>query len=282
LIAVFHPAGRNGRPKEVEMKRGNWTWAFVLACLATGAGWDAHLGANDLCGATVTADVRLDHDLVCTGDGLIIGADGISVDLNGHTVTGPGSGAGILVGGRADITIAGGVIRNFAVAIRLNAATGVVIRNTEFAGNGEALDLQAGSIGNTVKENVFRDSTIRAIMLRSNSRDNDIKSNILTGNRIGILVFGGIDNQIKDNVVSGSGLAGIRLNVIATGNVIKHNTVDASPVGIDFIVTPTGSATGNELKDNTLSGNACGLNGPTSGNTLKDNHFVGNVADVCS
>jgi len=264
------------------MKRGSWNGAFILACLAAGASWEGRVRANDLCGATVTADVRLDHDLVCTGDGLVIGADGVSVDLNGHTMTGPGSGIGIFVGGRADVTIAGGVIRNFGVAIRLNTATGVVIRNSEFAGNAEALDLQAGSIGNSVKENVFRDSTIRAIMLRGNSRGNDIKNNVFTGNRIGILVFGGIDNQIKDNLVSGSSLAGIRFNVIATGNVIKDNTIAAGAAGIEFVVTPTGSATGNELKDNTLSGNVCGLTGPTSGNTLKDNHFVGNVADVCS
>ena len=264
------------------MKRGNWTWAFVLACLAAGVGWGGHLSANDLCGATVTADVRLDRDLECAGDGLVVGADGITVDLNGHTMTGPGSGVGISIGGRADVTIAGGVIRNFGVAIRLTAATGVVIRNSEFAGNGEALDLQAGSIGNSIKENVFRDSTIRAIMLRSNARDNDVKGNVFTGNRIGILVFGGIDNDIKDNFVFGSGLAGIRLNVIAADNVIKNNTIAAGAAGIDFIVTATGSATGNELKDNTLRENTCGLTGPTTGNTLKDNHFVANVTDVCT
>ena len=258
------------------------TRLLLGVCLAIGAGWGSGAGANDLCGLTLTGNLRLDHDLVCAGDGLIVGADGIRVDLNGHSITGSGIGTGIVVVGRTDVTIEGGVVQNFAVAIRLNDATGVVIRHGEFAGNGELLDMQAGTIGNSIKENVFRDSTVRAIMLRGNVRDNEIKNNTLIGNRLGILVFAGADNEIKDNFVSGSSLAGIRLNVFATGNVIKDNTIAASAAGFEFLVTPTGSAIGNELKANTITGNACALKGPTSGNLLKDNLLEGNAADSCS
>ena len=42
--------------------------------------------ADDLCGATIVEDVKLHHDLVCAGVGLIVGADGISINLNGHTI----------------------------------------------------------------------------------------------------------------------------------------------------------------------------------------------------
>ncbi len=252
---------------------------FLLAWLTLGAAGSA--AASDLCGATVTGDVRLDHDLVCAGDGLIVGADGLRIDLNGHTIAGLGSGLGIVVIGRSDVTIAGGVIRNFAVALRLNTATGIVIRHNEFVDNGEAIDAQAGSVGNTIKENVFRGSTVRAIMLRGSSQDNDIKNNVFAGNRIGVLVFGSVDSQIKDNIFSGSSLAAIRLNVIATGNTIKDNTIGSGAAGIEFLITPTGSAAGNEFKANSLIENACGLKGPTAGNTFKDNSFEGNVANIC-
>ena len=41
------------------------------------------------CGQVLTAGVRLDNDLVdCPGNGLVIGAAGITVDLNGHRVDG--------------------------------------------------------------------------------------------------------------------------------------------------------------------------------------------------
>ena len=116
----------------------------------------------------------------------------------------------------------------------------------------------------------------------NDSSENDIKNNAFTGNRVGILVFGGVNNTLKQNIVSGSTLAGIRLNVIATGNVLKDNTTTSNVVGIEFIVTSTGSAIGNDLNGNTIATNGCGLKGPTAGNDLKNNSFEGNVADTCS
>ena len=254
--------------------------AFLLTCLP--ALFVPALAADDLCGATILDDLKLDHDLACTGDGLIVGADGIRIDLNGHTLSGSGVGAGIVVTGRTNISISGGTVTNFAVAVRVNTSTDVVIKHNEFVANPEGIDLQAGSVGNTVKDNAFRDSATRGIMLRSNSSENDIKNNTFTGNRVGILVFGGVNNTLKHNSVSGSTLAGIRLNVIATGNVLKGNTVTSNFAGIEFLVTVTGSATGNDLNENTIVTNDCGLKGPTAGNDLKNNFFEGNGADTCS
>jgi parallel beta-helix repeat protein len=254
--------------------------AFLVACLLTL--FVPAMAADDLCGATILQDLKLDHDLACTDGGLIVGADGIKIDLNGYTIAGTGIGVGITVTGRTDISISGGTIRNFAVAVRVNSSTDAVIKHNEIAENPEGVDCQAGCVGNTIKDNLFRDSSTRGIMLRSNSRDNDVKNNTFTGNRVGILVFGGVDNTLKNNLVSGSSLAGIRLNVIATGNVLKDNIVSSNVVGIEFIVTPTGSAVGNNLEGNTLATNTCGLKGPTAGNDFKNNSFEGNVADTCS
>jgi parallel beta-helix repeat protein len=254
--------------------------ALLLACLPVAFAVTGT--ADDLCGATILDNLRLDQDLVCLGDGLIVGADRLTIDLNGHTISGVGVGVGIIVTGRTDVSITNGTIRDFAIGIRLNTATDVVIKHNAFTRNLEGIDLQSGSVGNTVKNNRFSDSATRAIMLRSNSRDNDIKDNDFTNNRIGILVFGGVDNTLKNNLVSGSTLAGVRLNVIATGNVLKDNRIVSNATGVDFIVTPTGSATGNELKGNTIATNDCGVKGLTAGNSFTGNMFDGNVADTCS
>jgi len=254
--------------------------ALMLACLATCVVLAAT--TSDLCGATILEDLKLDDDLTCTGDGLIVGADGIRIDLNGYTLSGSGVGAGMVVTGRSNVSISGGTVRNFAVALRVNTSTDLVVKHMEFVANLEGIDLQSGSIGNTIKDSAFRDSTTRGIMLRGDSRENDIKNNTFTGNRIGILVFGGIDNTLKQNIVSGSTLVGIRLNVIATGNDLKDNTITSNFVGIEFLVTPTGSAAGNDLKGNTIVTNDCGLKGPTAGNDMKNNFFDGNGADTCS
>ena len=42
------------------------------------------------CGEVVEGLVELNSDLDCSGDGLIVGADEMTVRLNGHTIMGPG------------------------------------------------------------------------------------------------------------------------------------------------------------------------------------------------
>ncbi|WP_432492366.1 right-handed parallel beta-helix repeat-containing protein [Kineococcus auxinigenes] len=78
------------------------------------------------CGETITADVRLAADLRCPGpSGLVVAADGVEVDLDGHEITGPG-----LVAGRSaaahgisveahDVTIRGGRIAGWDVGVRV-------------------------------------------------------------------------------------------------------------------------------------------------------------------
>ncbi len=98
--------------------------------------------------------------------------------------------------------------------------------------------LRPASVGNTVKDNLFQGHTIRAIMLRGGSSDNDVKNNTFIANRIGVLVFGATDTELKDNLISESTLAGIRFNVAATGNTIKDNILTSNLAGIDFVVHP--------------------------------------------
>ena len=44
------------------------------------------------CGAVLTSNTKLTSNLTCdaSGDALSIGADGVTLNLNGHTITGPG------------------------------------------------------------------------------------------------------------------------------------------------------------------------------------------------
>ena len=253
--------------------------AFLLACLpATFARADA---ADDLCGAIIVENLKLDQDLTCAGNGLIVGADGIKLDLKGHTIMGSGSGVGVTVAGRTDVSISGGTVRNFEAGVRVNNSTDVVVKHNEFRENTDGVDLQPGSRGNTIKDNAFWDNRARGIMLRPFSVDNVVKENTFTGNRIGILLFGAVDSTVKENIVSASLIAGIRVNVIATGNLILENTLTTNPAGIEFVVTPTGSAKGNAFVENRIAMNTCGLKGPTDGNTFEENVFEENGADTC-
>src|SRR6185503_5706024 len=67
------------------------TALVTAAILALGGG--QALASHVACGDVITKDTRLDSDLIdCSGPGIVIGADGIALDLDGHTIDGLGGG----------------------------------------------------------------------------------------------------------------------------------------------------------------------------------------------
>jgi hypothetical protein len=97
----------------------------ALALLVSGAlaGSGATAWAKPLhCGDTVTTNTTLHADLTdCPGNGLVIGADRVTLNLNGHAITGNLEGA---VGidnsaGHDGVTIMNGAVRNFTNGVLL-------------------------------------------------------------------------------------------------------------------------------------------------------------------
>ena len=239
-------------------------------------------GAEDLCGATISDDLRLDQDLVCLADGLTVGADGIQINLDGHSITGAGSGVGIKIEGHSGVTIFGdGTIANFMTGVRIVGSAEVVIKDTVLDGHVDGIDVQAGSRGIVIKANEISSNSTRGIMLRSGVTDVDVKNNTFTGNRVGVLVNGPTRSVVRANFITSSPLAGIRVGTTATANLLLDNIVVANLAGIEFLTAAGAGATGNTIKDNTVTANECGLKGPTTGNRLQGNYIAANTVDIC-
>src|SRR5215217_1981024 len=90
----------------------------MSGCLALTAGQAS--ASHVSCGDTITADTTLDSDLVnCPSNGIVIGVDDITLDLNGHTIDGDGElqdcegepcDFGVLNEGHAEVTVRGGSV----------------------------------------------------------------------------------------------------------------------------------------------------------------------------
>lgn len=68
--------------------------ALLIGAIAGGLaiGGGQALAAQVKCGDTITKDTKLHKDLVnCPSNGIVIGADRITLDLNGHTIDGDGT-----------------------------------------------------------------------------------------------------------------------------------------------------------------------------------------------
>jgi hypothetical protein len=202
---------------------------------------------NVSCGQTITIDTTLTSDVgPCPGDGVLIGADGITLNLNGHQIVGDfnegasGEFAGIRLPSRSNVTVAGnrGSVAEGRVA---GFEAGVVV-------NGGSRN----NIGNLViEDNVGRDDPFNAEL----------------GD--GIVIFDSASNQIVNNVVSGNGIFdGIGIlgpdsdNTRIQGNVVSgtRGPSDGGPAGQGIIVNGTTEAdaatliSGTRIFDNAVSG----------------------------
>lgn len=91
------------------------------------------------CGDTILTDTKLKNHLFdCPGDGLIIGAPGITLNLNGKRITGSGdaSTVGVAIQGVADVTIRNGTIRNFGTQVFIQNSNGTQVRSMNLRGPG--------------------------------------------------------------------------------------------------------------------------------------------------
>ena len=98
------------------------TLVLVLSCAPAFAG-----GASF--GDTVTGNVKLTCDLQGAGNGLIVGADNITIDLNGYVLEGDGTGIGIDISNHQKVTIKNGTITNFGECVYAELADKLKLKN---------------------------------------------------------------------------------------------------------------------------------------------------------
>jgi hypothetical protein len=137
-------------------------------------------------GATITKSTRLTQDLTnCPGVGIRIGADAITLDLNGHTVSAAAKrnpkAHGILNVGHDRVTIEGGTVQGFgAYGVRLAG----VQRN-------HVVDMKMTA-------------NFTGIGLVESSHDL-IERSAMTGSRfVGVNLTGGTANRVVHNQIAGS------------------------------------------------------------------------------
>lgn len=245
----------------------------------------AHTNQAVQCGQTLTHSVKLSKDLVnCPGDGLVIGANGITVDLNGHTVDGvvtqtdcpqgpPEPGAGILNRGAHDgVTIKNGSVRQFNNGVAAGS-------DTDGMSDSRAHHL-------TVRDNRFGGISLGSGGGAAATANNRIDHNLVSGTRCGpgIKLNTGQANLITDNRVKDSGGIVVCCGEATDGNVVARNWVSGGQ-GFAILVFFSGNS---RVVENRLSdvGEGILISGGSSNAIVKDNaivraHGAGIVVESC-
>ena len=228
----------------------------LVGGLMTMGGHQAQAG-DVSCGDTLTADTALHEGLTCAGAGLTIGADDITLNCKGHTLTGNGTNIGIRLDGVSGVTVKNCHVSDFGIGFSLQGSSGNTLKENAATGNTSpgsgAYTLRSGSNGNTLKENTATGNSGRGFLVGSGSSENTLKENIATGNNFRGFDLGGDsnDNTFKGNVAIDNGSAGFVVSDGATGNVLKGNVSTRSSFE-GFAIFSSG---------NTLKGNTADLNG---------------------
>jgi hypothetical protein len=178
--------------------------AFALPSGALAKGGALH------CGQTVRTDVTLTADLDCSSggtNGLYIGKDGVTVDLNHHKIIGAGGDdgyEGIENDGYNDVTIENGTIEGFKDQILLNDVVANKVSHTYLnpssIGYYNGVLLNNGS-GTKLTDNHINDAHL-SIQAKSGSA-NLILRNRFTNASYGLWTQGETGDKVVDNVSDG-------------------------------------------------------------------------------
>jgi hypothetical protein len=196
--------------------------AVALLALGPGAASTQPL----TCGQTITRDTTLHADLgPCPGDGLVIGADNVTLDLNGHSVTGQRSIPS--VGIKDDLGHHGTVIENGEVTAFERQIVLDATDHGRVSGITEPCCLDDGGIEVYGSHNLVtrNDTSLTFEMIVSGSGNRITHNHVVAINRG--LVVQGRRNLVQANTV-GAFEEGIA--VAGSGNVIRDNVVGAYPV----------------------------------------------------
>jgi parallel beta-helix repeat protein len=270
------------RPSRRLLEVGVACAALVVAAFL-GPGSSQALASQVSCGTTITTDTTLTSDLVnCPNNGIVIGADNITLDLNGHTVSGDGTpfascpdGAFCDVGidntaGYRGVKIAGGGVRSFDVGIFILAARENRIQGIASASNSSFGMIVGDSREIRIDHNASLDDGVSGIVV-FDSRECRLERNRVSGaHGYAMPVFGSSDNRLEQNVLDSNDhgilLDGSDDNVVA-GNLISHSGGSSIDIG---------HGNDNQVKKNVLRDNGDGLIlFEARGNKISDNSVTG-------
>jgi parallel beta-helix repeat protein len=304
-----HPCSLSGRLNVADGPAGQGETAMTRKCalvlaLALTVGFAPRAEASHRrvrCGDVISRSTVLRNDLTCDGDGLVIGADNVTLDLDGHSITGRrGDGSvGIENAGRDEVTIKNGFVNEFERGVVLRAGAnrnrleglrtdghrvyGIVLFNS----NNNLLK-QNGAVGNgtlsagNLPEACLPIAQVGGGIFLFDSQGNRLDANVSQVNSgYGLALFGSARNRLERNEAGavgsdGNGCGGIYL-LDSDDNRLRRNVAAEDVLdGIFIDSRSSGNRLERNLADSRGTGNDDGIDVENKDTTIKGNTATNN------
>jgi parallel beta-helix repeat protein len=197
----------------------------------------AELSSND--NMTYSMSGNLDSSIVIEKDNIVF-------DGAGYAIQGSGSGNGIELSGRNNVTIENVEVRGFYQGIMIynssrgNSVFGVRAINNSYAGV---------SVDSSTNNNVAGNMVVggfEGIALSGSGGNNSVVRNNIEGNEFyGVNLISTSNNLVESNNVSDCGWHGIILWMSSCNNVIRGNNVTECKVGIEVSYSSNNNTVSN-------------------------------------
>jgi nitrous oxidase accessory protein NosD len=208
------------------------TLVVLTAVVAAATLPSTALASTPGCGDTITRDTTLHRDLTnCPGDGLVIGAPGVTLDLDGHTIDGDGAGdddQGVSNRGAYDrLAVVDGTVREFGIGIYTEGGADHRVRDVRAVRNTGFGAILQDATRAAVTGSTFRDNGVCALIL-GRADGALVARNTATGSGGYAFVFSATnDSAIRENDLDGNE-HGMLLTDESARNVVARNVITHS------------------------------------------------------
>jgi hypothetical protein len=216
------------------------------------------------CGDTITTDTTLHKDLVdCPNNGIVIGADNITLDLNGHLIDGDGTptsgcdnekefcDTGVVNERHDGVTVMHGSIRQFGGGVTLFAVRQNRLQDISTSGN-HFIGIQLFNTSRSLVQDSsgYGPNEELGLGLFSSHHVRIAHNSFRKTAFNGIVVSGGGRNLVAHNQINGAGKDGVAVDAEAKHTLLRRNRASRSKDDGFDVEGPTTKLTSNRAVRN--------------------------------
>jgi parallel beta-helix repeat protein len=187
----------------IKRRVGSTSALLVLSMGLSCGGTQAYAAPPPVaCGAMITQNIKLQADVgPCAGDGLIVAANGISINLNGHKVFATQRlDIGIRLENVSNVSVTGGTVEGFDTGVLIVGGLADTVAYMTVQNNRFGIQVQnAPSSAHQISKNIVTNNRLIGILLSPDVSGATVNKNSASGN-VGYAIV--LDNGSSLNVIS--------------------------------------------------------------------------------